>query len=399
MGDASSHMVAYRLLKNEAFANAQLYNTLQGRLSEAGIYAGLKSGNIRVVDLAAKLPKPSGPNRRAIIIVGTMMSAIFALVLAFVRDSLDNKVRTPDDIQRRTGLVSLAMLPAFEPKQRAFLKSSEPGTTLLPGNLHKECANNLLPKIFSREGHLVGADAMRDLRTALMFSRPGKPPHSILVTSASAGEGKTTVAMNLAAVLSQRSKTCLVECDLRQPEIAEAFGLIGKAGLSHVLVGAIPKERALVSIPELPGLSVMPGGAGVPNPGDLIASEQMQELAVALKNEFDFVIFDSPPVIPFSDARFLSTIADAVVLVARYEFTTHRAIERSAQLLQEVQAPVVGVVLNDIDLASPDYHYYNYGYSKSVNGYLRYANATPGGETSFELPPEPPKQKSASAGL
>jgi capsular exopolysaccharide synthesis family protein len=399
MGNASSHMVAYRLLKNEAFANAQLYNTLQGRLSEAGIYAGLKSGNIHIIDLAAKLPNPSGPNRRGIIAVGILLSAVFAILLAFVRDSLDNKVRTPDDIQSRAGLVSLAMLPSFAPKQYGLFKSPNPAANRLPVSFNRDPANTSFPKIFSREGHLAGADAMRDLRTALMFSRPGNPPHSILVTSSSAGEGKTTVAMNLAAVLSRVSKTCLVECDLRQPQIAEAFGLNGEAGLSHILVGAIPKERALISIPELPGLSVLPGGAGVPNPGDLIASEEMQVLTVALKNEFDFVIFDSPPVIPFSDARFLSTIADAVVLVARYEFTTQRAIERSAQLLNEVHAPLVGVVLNGIDLASPDYHYYNYGYSKSVNGYPRYTNTPPGEAVSFEPPPEPPRQKSASAGL
>jgi succinoglycan biosynthesis transport protein ExoP len=399
MGNASSHMVAYRLLKNEAFANAQLYNTLQGRLSEAGIYAGLKSGNIHVIDLAAELPNPSGPNRRAIIGAGILLSAVFALVMVFVRDTLDNKVRTPDDIQSRAGLISLAMLPSFVPKQQGLFRSPKPAATPSPVLFDRDPANPSLPKIISREGALVGADAMRDLRTALMFSRPGNPPHLILVTSASSGEGKTTVAMNLAAVLSRRSKTCLVECDLRQPQIAEAFGLTGKAGLSHVLVGAIPKERALVRIQELPGLSVLPAGAGVPNPGDLIASEQMQALTVALKNEFDFVIFDSPPVIPFSDARFLSTIADAVVLVARYEFTTHRAIERSAQLLNEVHAPLVGVVLNGIDLASPDYHYYNYGYSKSVNGYPRYTNTTPDEAISFEPPPEPPRKKSASAGL
>ena len=399
MGNASSHMVAYRLLKNEAFANAQLYNTLQGRLSEAGIYAGLKSGNIHVIDLAAELPNPSGPNRRAIISAGILLSVLFAIVLAFVRDTFDNKVRTPDDIQSRVGLASLAILPAFVPKQHGPFNPPKPVTHQLTVNSNSDPANTSLPKIFSREGHLIGADAMRDLRTALMFSRSGNPPHSILVTSASCGEGKTTVAMNLAAVFSPRSKTCLVECDLRQPQIAEAFGLTGKAGLSHVLVGAIPKERALVTIPELPGLSVLPGGTRVPNPGDLIASEQMQTLTAELKNEFDFVIFDSPPVIPFSDARFLSTIADAVVLIARYEFTTHRAIERSAQLLNEIHAPLVGVVLNGIDLASPDYHYYNYGYNKSVNGYARYTNVTPDEVAAFEPPPEPPRRKSASAGL
>ena len=387
MGDAGSHMVAYRLLKNEAVANAQLYNTLQGRLNEAGIYAGLKSGNIRVVDLAAKLPKPSGPNRQAIIGTGVALSLMIGLLLAFVRESLDNKVRTPDDIRSHTGLASLAMVPSYGPKTGKALRPGLDAGLLSNGKTSFDLGDAAGP----------GTEAIRDLRTALMFSRAGGPPRTVLVTSPSSGEGKTTVAMNLAAALSLRSKTCLLECDLRSPQISQAFGLLGNLGLSHVLVGAIPKEKALVRIAELPGLSVMPAGAGVPNPGDLIASDQMRQVCNTLRNEFDYVVIDAPPVIPFSDARLLASEVDSVILVARYEFTTHRAIERGAQLLQEVQAPLVGFVLNDIDLDSPDYHYFNYGYSNSVKGYLRYTSRANPEIKISETPPEPPKHRSASA--
>jgi len=393
MGDAGSHMVAYRLLKNEAVANAQLYNTLQGRLNEAGIYAGLKSGNIRVVDLAAKLPKPSGPNRQAIVGIGVALSLMIGLLLAFVRESLDNKVRTPDDIRSHTGLASLAMVPSYGPKT-----GKRPRHELDAGLLSNgKSSSDHRPRVYLRDAAGPGTEAIRDLRTALMFSRAGGPPRTVLVTSPSSGEGKTTVAMNLAAALSLRSKTCLLECDLRSPQISQAFGLLGNLGLSHVLVGAIPKEKALVRIPELPGLSVMPAGAGVPNPGDLIASDQMRQVCNTLRNEFDYVVIDAPPVIPFSDARLLASEVESVILVARYEFTTHRAIERGAQLLQEVQAPLAGFVLNDIDLDSPDYHYFNYGYSKSVKGYLRYTNKAHAEMRISEQPPEPPKHRSASA--
>ena len=393
MGDAGSHMVAYRLLKNEAVANAQLYNTLQGRLNEAGIYAGLKSGNIRVVDLAAKLPKPSGPNRQAIVGIGVALSLMIGLLLAFVRESLDNKVRTPDDIRSHTGLASLAMVPSYGPKTGKALRPGLDAGLLSNG---KTSFDNR-PRVYLGDAAGPGTEAIRDLRTALMFSRAGGPPRTVLVTSPSSGEGKTTVAMNLAAALSLRSKTCLLECDLRSPQISQAFGLLGNLGLSHVLVGAIPKEKALVRIPELPGLSVMPAGAGVPNPGDLIASDQMRQVCNTLRNEFDYVVIDAPPVIPFSDARLLASEVESVILVARYEFTTHRAIERGAQLLQEVQAPLAGFVLNDIDLDSPDYHYFNYGYSNSVKGYLRYTSKANTEFTISEPPSEPPKHRSASA--
>jgi capsular exopolysaccharide synthesis family protein len=393
MGDAGSHMVAYRLLKNEAIANAQLYNTLQGRLNEAGIYAGLKSGNIRVVDLAAKLPKPSGPNRQVIVGAGIALSVMIGLLLAFVRESFDNKVRTPDDIRSRTGLASLAMVPSFGAETGKALRRGLDAELLSNG---KSSFENR-PKVYLRDSAGPGAEAIRDLRTALMFSRAGGPPRTFLLTSPSPGEGKTTVAMNLAAALSQRSKTCLLECDLRSPQISQAFGLLGNLGLSHVLIGAIPEEKALVRIPELPGLSVMAAGASVPNPGDLIASDQMRHVCNTLKNEFDYVVLDAPPVIPFSDARFLASVVESVILVARYEFTTQRAIERGAQLLQEVQAPLVGFVLNDIDLDSPDYHYFNYGYSNSVKGYLRYSRKAQTEITFSETSPESPKHRIASA--
>src|SRR5262249_12988619 len=208
MGDAGSHMVAYRLLKNEAIANAQLYNTLQGRLNEAGIYAGLKSGNIRVVDLAAKLPKPSGPNRQAIVGSGIALSLMIGLLLAFVRESLDNKVRTPDDIRSYTGLASLAMVPSFGRETGKALRHGLDAGLLSKG---KSSFDNR-PRVYLGDAAGPGAEAIRDLRTALMFSRAGGPPRTILVTSPSSGEGKTTVSMNLAATLSLRSKTCLLEC-------------------------------------------------------------------------------------------------------------------------------------------------------------------------------------------
>jgi capsular exopolysaccharide synthesis family protein len=136
----------------------------------------------------------------------------------------------------------------------------------------------------------------------------------------------------------------------------------------------LPVDEALVRVPDFPNLSILPVGALPPNPADLIASVQMQAVMIALRDKFDFVVIDSPPVIHFSDARVLSSLADVVVLVARYGLTTRRSITRCVQILDEVRAPIAGVVLNDIDLGSADYHYYNYGYSKrnSEDHYHRY---------------------------
>jgi capsular exopolysaccharide synthesis family protein len=365
MGDASSHLVTYRMLKNEAVANAELYNTLQGRLKEAGIYAGLKSSNIHIVDLAPKLARPTGPHRTLIIGAGAMLSCMFALILPFIRESLDHTVRTPGDIKETIGLATLAMIPRMNGKwagpPRPVLPLGE-----LNGGQGKLPMGNSATGIPLIRPLTPESEAIRDLRTGILLANSEIAPRVVLVSSPTAGEGKTTVAVNLAIVLAQNGKTCLVEGDLRRPKAMTAFGLRSKTGISSVLESGTPLSSALANLPEFPTLTVLAAGPPSRNPGDLIASGQMIALVTALRDEFDYVVIDSPPIIPFSDARTLSRLVDAVVLVGRYGVTTRRSMERSVELLDEVRAPILGAVLNDIDLSSADYHYFNYGYSRKV---------------------------------
>ncbi len=367
MGDASSHMTQYHILRNEAVANAELYNTLKGRLIEAGIYAGLRSSNIHIVDLAPKLLRATGPHRNLIIPIGFMVSGILALVLSFVRESFDNTVRTPDDIKEWVGLPSLAMLPPTNGNGRSG-KQDRPALKGFAGAGSITNGHGPTPEFFFNVSRSVESEAIRDLRTALMIPGQGTPPAVILVTSALGGEGKTTVAMNLAAAFAQCGKTCLIDGDLHRPMVAKAFGLRTKGELSDVINGTSPLETALASVPGVPNLSVLPVNVAPANPTDLIASPRMRELTASLRTQFAYIVIDSPPVIPYSDARILSSLADVVLLVGRYESTTRRAITRCLQLLDEVRAPVIGVVVNGIKVASADYHYYNYGYTLNING-------------------------------
>jgi capsular exopolysaccharide synthesis family protein len=159
-------------------------------------------------------------------------------------------------------------------------------------------------------------------------------------------------------------------------------------------------DEALQSVPEIPNLSILPAGSTPPNPVDLIASDRTAILMTTLRGRFDHIVIDSAPTIPYSDTRMLSSLIDAVILVARYGLTTRRALTRCAELLQEVHAPLVGVVLNGINLRSADYQYYNYGFSRSMNGYRYYESQKPaqdalGGTT--QPPSDEPKKKSAHA--
>jgi polysaccharide biosynthesis transport protein len=365
MGHMSSQLAAYHMLKNEANASAQLYNTLEGRLREAGIYAGLGSSNMRVVDLAMNLRKPTGPHRVLLVTFGAIISCICALVLSITRESFRHTLSTPEDVKSWTGLPSLALLPAMEnaTTEKAL---PPPSNGELSGLLQASGKTNEhnLPRVSIMQSLTAEAEAIRDLRTTLLNSKRGHAPSVFLISSAMEGEGKTTVAVNFALALAQLGKTCLVDADLRQPAIARAFKIQTKSGLTDHLMKSSPLNAALVYVAAHQNLTILPSGAVSKNPADLLSSPEMEQLLETLKKFFEYTVIDSPPVIPFSDARYLSSLADAVVLVGRYEMTTRRALQRSTELLSEVHAPVAGVVLNGVDLSSPDYNYYTHSYRK-----------------------------------
>lgn len=216
-----------------------------------------------------------------------------------------------------------------------------------------------------------------------MMSSWAHPPRTVLVSSSTAGEGKTTVAINLASVLAQQGKTCLIEGDLRRPMIELAMGMSTKAGLVEVLNGSATLNEAIQSSSEVPGLSLLLIKSVPENPSDLLASGQMAQVVKSVREMFDYVVIDSPPVIPFSDARSLALLCDAVILVSRYGVTTRRSITLSAEMLSDMQVPLMGVVLNDMDLSSADFHYFHYGYSWRKTGSQ--------GEYAKEPPPGPPR--------
>jgi len=378
MGNVSSQLVGYHLLKNEAMANAELYNTLQGRLQEAGIYAGLKSSNIRVVDLAINLRKPTSPNRALILSSGVFLACIVAVLSCFVRESMDNTVRTPDDIKSWIGLRSLALLPSVRSEREAHRRQSIAKFLHFNGEPRPEGgpAFSLMPPLSA------GSEAMRDLRTSLLSG--GAFPEVVLISSSMQGEGKTTVAVNFAMSLAQLGRTCLLDADLRQPAVTRSFGMEDKPGLSEVLRGTATLVTTLFPTNMAPNLWVLGSGRPQENPADVLASSKIHEVCAELRKTFSYIVIDTPPVIRFSDARFLARLADDVVLVGRYGITTRRAIQRSVDLLRDAQVPVAGVVLNDIDFSSSDYHYFTYGYSKEVNRQAPWPGERQGSESRQE---------------
>jgi len=210
------------------------------------------------------------------------------------------------------------------------------------------------------------AESFRSLQTSLMLSTAGQPPQFILLTSATPSEGKTTTATNLAAVMAQSdARVLLVDADLRRPSIHHRFGITSKTGLSTLLAGTSRLEDTIQHVAELPNLDILPSGPVPPFPTDMLASDAMRHLMEKFAETYRYVIIDSPPVLSVTDAVILGRVVDAVVLVVRHGKANKNVMRRTRDLLVRSGAPLAGLVLNAVDLNSPEYYgYYGYtGYS------------------------------------
>jgi len=361
----SERMVQYSILKREAEANKALYDGLLTKLKEAGISAGLRSSNIRVVDPAMVPQYPARPAKTRNIALSILVGLVGGIGLALLREYLDNTVKSPDDIESLARLPSLAVVPAFtEPNgDRSRVKLLK-GASTNGHNTRIELVAQHLPKSQMSE-------AFRALRTALLLSQADHPPQVILVTSALPREGKTTAAANLAVTLAQLGdRTLLIDADLRKPGVGRLLNLgSGKyAGLSSYLAGVSSLDLVTVQHPAIPNLSAIPTGPLPPNPADLLSSHKLSDAIAELRTKFKFIVIDSPPIMAATDAVILSVKADGVLLVVRSGETPKEAFVRTRDLLLSVKAHLLGVVLNAVDSTAPDY-YYSYRYYPYSQGY------------------------------
>jgi succinoglycan biosynthesis transport protein ExoP len=363
-------MVQYNILKREAETNKQLYVSLLEKLKEAGLSAGLRSSNLRIVDPAMIPPSPARPQKARDITLAFIVGLVGGIGLAFFREYLDNTVKTPDDIESLTHLPSLAVVPSLaggnghmNPMRMKMLKSGEPKAGRESGRQ--------VALISHEQPQSQIAEAFRGLRTSLLLSRADQPPQVILVTSALPKEGKTTAAVNLAVTLAQLGdRTLLVDSDLRKPGIAKLLGMSGtlRTGLSSYLAGACDLDGCTYPYPGVPDLSVIPAGPIPPNPADLLSSQRLVDAIERLRQKYKFVVVDSPPIMLATDAVILSTWSDGVLLVARSGETPKGAFARAQELLASVKCRLLGVVLNAVNTAAPDY-YYSYRYYSYYGDY------------------------------
>jgi polysaccharide biosynthesis transport protein len=352
----NQNAIEYNLLKRDADSNRQLYESLMQKLKEASLSAGLSSTNVHIVDLASPPLAPFAPDIPRNLGIGFLIGLTSGVALAFVIEAADNTVRTSEQAEAIASLPSLALVPFAK---NGPLRAAKNGRRLLPSGLQND--DDVAALAHTRPNSEI-AEAYRALRTSILLSLPDAPPKIILVTSPLPEDGKTTASVNSAIVLAQEGRrVLLVDADLRRPAVHKVLRITAAAGLTTVLAGNAVPESVILPSPQLPNLFLMPAGPSSPHPSELLSSSRMKHLLAQWRETFDHVIIDSPPALALTDAVRLSVEADAVLLVIRSAKTSKAALRRVTAMLAQVNANVLGIVINALDPRSPDQDdYYSY---------------------------------------
>ena len=353
--------VQYNILKREVDTNRQLYEGLLQRLKEAGVSASLKASNIRIVDSATPPARPAKPEIPLNLAVTTLLGLGLGISAAFLQERLDDTLKGADDVERLFGLPALALIPAVHhlngngPSVRRLLDHSKLLRSRQNGTASNTCACwHRIDQGGKRHAALV--EAFRSLRDSVLLSTADHPPGSLLITSTQPGEGKTTVATNLAISLAQLGqRVLLVDADLRFPSLQRLFCIRENLGLVSYLTGQ-EDWRTAVCPSGSPGLDLLPCGPVPPNPAELLSSKSMGAFLGSAKSEYAFVILDSSPLLTLADSRILASLVDGVLLVAKSGATPREQIRQSQSGIRSAGANLIGVVLNNVTLHTNGYY-------------------------------------------
>ncbi|MGE3277294.1 MAG: GumC family protein [Vicinamibacterales bacterium] len=342
--DLNRASIQYGALQRDAQANRQLFEGLLQRTRETDISSDLRTNNIRVVDAAEPPRAPSSPNRRNNLALGLLGGLFLGVGLAFFSEYLDGRIKSPEEIKEQLRMPCLGLLPAI---------------TLRPGE-HDPLVSSEVPASF--------AEAIKSLRTNLLFSSAEDASKTLVVTSTGPGEGKTVVAGNLAISLAQAGqRVLLMDCDMRRPRVHTLCGCPSEPGLSNVMVGDAKASDA-VRKSGTPNLWVLPAGKHPPNPAELLGSKRFRDFMRGLAGHFDWIVLDTPPVMAVTDAVVVAHHAHGVVYVVGAEMTHRSSARHAVEMLEGGKAHFYGAVLNRVALDKNPYYYSPY-YRKE---YARY---------------------------
>lgn len=365
----SESAAQFQILKHNAESSSALYDALQLRLQEAGITAGLNSNSIEVVDRAAQPSTPVSPQKRLDVEYGFLGGLVVGMALALLLESLDDTLRTSEDVEHLISTPALSVVPRFNV---ATKKLKSYGGEKRPDELAQPQEARIirdLPTIY--EPQSLSAESFRTLRSAILLSAVDRDPKVILVTSGLAAEGKSTCAANTAVAFAQRpARVLLVDTDLRKGTLHLKFKVSNRTGLSTYLSHASGEESFVTPIPSLPNLCVLPRGPIAPNPGEMLSSVSMAEAIERWRREWDFVILDSSPILAVSDTLSIVQQVDGALIIVRAGVTRKKALQKTREQLRRANARILGSVVNGVDMRLENYYTYSRGYSYGYrNGY------------------------------
>jgi capsular exopolysaccharide synthesis family protein len=342
-------IVKYELLTEEYESNRHMYESILARLREAAVDSGLDSADISVVDLASVPTGASSMSPMTMAELGFVFGLFAGLALALLLERMDTRMRDSKQIQELLGVPAIAIVPQTNWKNKSSEADAGSGPEIL------------------WDARSSFAESMRVFRTSIQLSSTSRESRVIAVTSCQPGEGKSTMSMNLAAALAQGGKkVALVDTDMRRPSVFWRLGLSDRKGLSEFLTGLEPLDGIIQTHKTLPSLDVIPSGICPPLPADLLASDQMKKFVEALRERYEYVIFDSPPALSVTDPLIVASLADGLVLVIRQGYCTKGMLARAGEIFRDVGVKVYGFVLNGVDASLPEYYgylgYYSYDY-------------------------------------
>jgi len=342
-------LVELRQLEREAEASRLIYESFLARLKETSVQQGIQQPDARLLSEAWEPARPASPNRGAAIAIGAALGLIGAIVAVVLRERMNATFRTPEDLEARTGLAVLGSVPSGPIQRR----------TQLVDFLVKKPGSGF-------------AEAIRNLRTSVLLANVDKPPQVIMLNSGLPGEGKTTTCIALAQISRSLGKrVVLVECDLRRRIFRRYFGIAAEGGLLSILSGA-KGYHEVVHIDAQTGLHVVPGEESSVNAADVFASRRFSELIEELRQHYDYIYIDTPPVLAVPDARVIAQSVDALLYVVRWNRTPRDTVAQGLRHFRQVNARVTGLVLNGIDIREmARYGYRSYGYYRQAARYYQ----------------------------
>lgn len=366
--------VPYNQLARTRDENAKIYGLVLERTRETELTRVMRFNNVRAIDDADEPHSPYKPNTPLNLGVGIILGILVGLGTALARELADRSLKTPSDVESYVGVSCLGLLPEISSGQRSRRRVRGPVTKLLDRDL-----------IVAHHPEGGVAEAARAIRTNLTFMSPDRPYRSTLVTSAVPEEGKTTVACSLATVLAQSGlRVLLVDTDLRRPRLHRTFQLSNDVGITMVISNQATLDDSIRES-TIQNLWVLTSGPLPPNPAEILQSAHFERLTKELLQRFDRVIYDSPPILPVTDATVLSHAVDGVVVVARAFRTPKTAARQGVKQLTDVKAHVIGLILNAVELERSDYREYHYYYKRE--GYYSSRPSPPSDDSGVHAHP------------